>query len=126
MSAELGGAATRRGRRDAGNGTLHIAVSNSEMGVVFYVVVALLIILLLILLALVHAGYFYALRIRTSIPASAPRRIAYKLYKGPYSKSARLGYGHLMKLAPNSKAVAIYYDDPELVRWFNLVICLLN
>lgn len=89
------------------------------MGVLFYVVLVVAVVLSLCLMALVHAGYFYDLRIRTSIPLSLPGRIAYKLYRGAYS-NAGVGFRDIMSVAPQVKSFGIYYDDPNKVsHWPN-------
>ena len=87
------------------------------MGVVFYLVLGVVVVLVLFLLAMVHAGYFYALRIRTSIPLSLPGRVAYKLHKGSYS-NAGPAFKELASLAPRLRTFSIYYDDPRKVRPF--------
>ncbi len=84
------------------------------MGVMFYLVLVVLFLLCLLLMALVHAGFFYDLRIRTSTPLSAPRRTAYKLYRGAYS-NAGSGFKELAGLVPHLKTFGIYYDDPKTV-----------
>ena len=84
------------------------------MGVLFYLVLAVLIVAVLFLMALVHAGYFSDIRIRTSTPLSLPGRIAYKLYRGSYS-NAGAAFKELAAVAPHLKTVGIYYDDPNKV-----------
>lgn len=84
------------------------------MSVLFYVLLAVGVVLCLCLMALMHAGYFYDLRIRTTTPLSLPGRVAYKLYRGSYS-NAGVGFKELMGLAPHCKDFGIYYDDPKRV-----------
>ena len=84
------------------------------MWVLFYAVLAALVVLLLFLFALIHAGYFYDLRIRTCTPLSLPGRVAYKLYRGSYS-NAGSAFRELAGLVPNQKTFGIYYDDPKSV-----------
>ena len=84
------------------------------MGVLFYVVLIVVILSVLFLMALIHAGYFSDIRIRTSNPLSLPGRVAYKLYRGSYT-NAGAGFKELAAVAPNLKTVGIYYDDPRKV-----------
>ncbi len=84
------------------------------MGVLFYVVLLLAVVLALLLVALLHAGFFYELRIRTSTPLSCPKRVAYKLYTGPY-KNCGSYFRQLISLAPTLKTFGVYYDDPDKV-----------
>ena len=93
------------------------------MGVLFYVVVVVLVLVVLFLMALIHAGYFSDIRIRTSIPLSLPSRVAYKLYRGSYS-NAGVAFKELDAIAPRLKTVGIYYDDPKKVPYSVLVILL--
>ena len=80
-----------------------------------YILILAGIFLALLLGVLVHAGYFYTLRIRTSVPSSIPSRVAYKFYKGPY-KNAGVGFDDVKKFAPLLTKFGIYYDDPNKVR----------
>lgn len=84
------------------------------MGLLFYAIIVAAIVLVLCLMALVHAGYFYDLRIRTTTPLSLPGRIAYKLYRGAYS-NAGTGFREIATAAPHYKSFGIYYDDPSKV-----------
>ena len=84
------------------------------MGLLFYAVLVAVVVLCLCLMALVHAGYFYDLRIRTTTPLSLPGRIAYKLYRGSYS-NAGAGFRDLLRVVPHNKNFGIYYDDPKRV-----------
>lgn len=79
-----------------------------------YVVLAAIILAGLFLMALMHAGYFSEIRIRTSLPLSLPGRVAYKLYRGSYS-NAGAAFKELAAVAPHLKTVGIYYDDPNKV-----------
>ena len=83
-------------------------------GWLFYLLVVLVALCLIALGALAHAGYFSDLRIRTSIPVSCPKRVAYSLYTGPY-KQAGSSYHRICTLAPNRTPFALYYDDPNEV-----------
>lgn len=84
------------------------------MGVLFYLFAVVALVLILFLMALVHAGYFYDLRIRTSTPLSLPGRVAYKVYRGSYS-NAGSAFKELAGLAPFLRTFGIYYDDPKRV-----------
>lgn len=85
------------------------------MGLVFYVVLAVAIVLALFLVALLHAGFFTDLRIRTSTPLSCPKRVAYKFHTGSY-KQCGGAFRRVMSLAPTLKTFGVYYDDPRKVQ----------
>lgn len=85
-----------------------------DMGLVFYLLVAVVVLLVLFFMALLHAGYFYDLRIRTSSPLSLPGRVAYKLYRGSYT-NAGAAFKELALFAPHLRTFGIYYDDPKRV-----------
>ena len=85
------------------------------MGVLFYVVLLLAVILAVLLIALLHAGFFFDLRIRTSTPLSCPKRVAYRLYTGPY-KNSGAAFKQLCGIVPDLKTFGVYYDDPDKVR----------
>ena len=80
-----------------------------------YILTIAAILLAVFLGCLVHAGFFYTLRIRTSIPYSIPSRVAYKVYRGPY-KNAGAGFNDIGKVAPSMKKFGLYYDNPTKVR----------
>ncbi len=84
------------------------------MAVLFYVVLLLAVLLALFLVALLHAGFFYELRIRTSTPLSCPKRVAYKLHTGPY-RNCGAHFRRLATLVPSLKTFGVYYDDPDKV-----------
>ena len=79
-----------------------------------YALVIIVVVLAVFLGCLVHAGFFYSLRIRTSIPSSIPSRVAYKVYRGAY-KNAGAGFNDITQLAPSVKKFGLYYDDPAKV-----------
>lgn len=80
-----------------------------------YILILVGIILAIFLGVLVHAGFFYTLRIRTTHPSSIPSRIAYKLYRGPY-KNAGEAFNDVKQFARGKTKFGIYYDDPAKVR----------
>lgn len=84
------------------------------MGVFFYLVLVAAVLLALFLMALVHAGYFYDLRIRTSTPLSLPGQVAYKMYRGSYT-NAGSAFKELAGLVPHLRTFGIYYDNPKTV-----------
>ena len=90
------------------------------MGAVFYLILVAVVILVLCLMALVHAGYFYDLRIRTSSPLSLSGRVAYKMYRGSYT-NAGSAFKELGSLAPHQRSFGIYYDDPNRVSKVSLI-----
>ena len=63
---------------------------------------------------LLHAGLFSDLRIRTTIPASLPRRVAYTVHRGAYSKVGG-PLSILSAIASKQKHFCIFYDDPNKV-----------
>ena len=78
----------------------------------FFVVILVAAVIVCVLL---HAGFFSDLRIRTSVPASLPSRIAYKVYRGgPYSKVGG-SLSTLSAIAPKQTLLCIFYDDPKKV-----------
>jgi hypothetical protein len=79
-----------------------------------YIFIIVAILLAVFLGCLTHAGFFYTLRIRTTIPYSIPSRVAYKVYRGPY-KNAGGGFNDIEKVAPSLKKFGLYYDNPEKV-----------
>jgi len=81
-----------------------------------YVVIVIAVVILFLLGLLAHAGYFYTLLIRTVIPLSVPKRVAYKVYRGPYYNNS--GFKELLKAAPTATTFGIYYDDPKEVRLY--------
>ena len=85
------------------------------MGLLFYVALVLAVILALLFVALLHAGLFFDLRIRTSTPLSCPKRVAYRHYTGPY-KNCGSSFKELCNMVPHLKTVGVYYDDPDKVR----------
>ena len=86
----------------------------SEMVLVVLVAVVV-VVATLIVAVLAHAGYFSDLRIRTSIPASLPSRVAYTVHQGPYRNvGSRLE--RLASLAPGQTRFCAFYDDPKQVR----------
>ena len=81
----------------------------------FYIVLALALVLAFVLGALLHAGFFSDLLIRTSTPLSCPKRVAYKLFTGSY-KQAGTGLKEVMSLVSTLKTFGVYYDDPKKVK----------
>ena len=79
-----------------------------------YFLVVLVILCLLCLGMLVHAGFFSDLRIRTSVPASFPHRVAYTIHTGPYKKVGS-AFSRIASLAPKQTYFGAFYDDPREV-----------
>ena len=67
-----------------------------------------------ILFILIYSGLFYTYSIRCTTPASLPKRFAYTVYVGPYSKVCR-ECDKLAKVAPNKRCFEVYYDNPDKV-----------
>ena len=61
-----------------------------------------------------HSGVCTDIRIRTSIPASLPRRVAYSVHRGPYSKMGD-SISDLTARAPRQTLFGAFYDDPDNV-----------
>ena len=80
-----------------------------------YILILVAILLAVFLGCLVHAGFFYTLRIWTSIPYSIPSRVAFKVYRGPY-KNVGAGFNDIRQVAPSLKKFGVYYDDLAKVR----------
>ena len=85
---------------------------------IFYGVVLILLLAIIVsLVALLHAGLFVELRIRTTVPLpeACPKRVAYKLHRGPY-KNAGKAFNELLGIVPKLRLFGIYYDSPNKVR----------
>ena len=79
----------------------------------------------IVLAVLAHAGYFADLRIRTSVPASLPKRAAYNVHQGPYNKLC----GPLSALtarAPKQTLFCIFYDDPKEVKYLHVDLYIMS
>ena len=79
-----------------------------------YLVLAASTIALAAFLFMLYSGFFYTYRIRCTVPASLPRRIAYSLHTGPYCNCGP-HFRRLKRLVPQRRLFAIYYDDPKTV-----------
>lgn len=85
------------------------------MEVLSYILIALVIVLLVFLGVMIHSGVFYRLSIRTAVPRAIPSRVAYKVYRGPYT-NAGAGFEDIMRRAPGyTRMFGVYYDDPKQV-----------
>ena len=80
----------------------------------WFVLLGVLVGLFVILGVLAHAGYFSDLRIRTSVPASLPHRVAYTVHRGPYRNVGGL-VENLAVFAPKQTRFCVFYDDPKEV-----------
>ena len=89
------------------------------MSPLYLALVILGIALTVLLAALLHAGLFYELRIRTIRPLHLPHRVAYKLHRGPY-KQAGAAFKALSPEAPKQTLFGVFYDNPKTVSLFTL------
>ena len=81
----------------------------------FWMVVCSVGALLLVgLCVLMYSGFFYTYTIRCTVPASLPKRFAYTVHVGPYSKIFS-EFRKLAKVAPKKRLFGVYYDDPGKV-----------
>lgn len=78
------------------------------------VVLFLLLFIVLVIGLFIHAGYFSDLRIRTSFPASLPRRAAYTVHRGSY-KNVHVPLSRIASFAPHQRNFCLFYDDPKKV-----------
>ena len=81
--------------------------------IIYGVLLILLLAAVVSFAALLHAGLFYELGIRTSVPLpeACPKKVAYKLHRGPY-KNAGSACKELLSTVPRLKQFGIYYDSP--------------
>lgn len=84
------------------------------MDLLFYALIALAAVFIVVFMALLHAGFFADLQIRTSPPASLPHRVAYSVHKGPYNKAGG-AFSKLGSLVPRLRLFGVYYDNPNEV-----------
>ena len=86
----------------------------------FLVLVAVAIVVVVALfILLLYSGLFYTYSIRGTIPASLPKRNAYKVFKGPYWKSGKAAEA-LTALAPHRRTFSVFYDDPNTVSYYSI------
>ena len=84
------------------------------MAVWLFVLLVLFLTTLITFAVVAHAGFFSSVIIRTSIPASLPRRVAYVVCKGPYTQVGKT-LSALGGLAPSQTLFSVFYDDPKKV-----------
>ena len=63
---------------------------------------------------LLYSGFFYTYTIRCAIPASLPRRFAYKVIIGPY-KNIGSAQCEVYDFVPHLTVFTVYYDNPDEV-----------
>ena len=78
------------------------------------VLCAVIVVIIFIAGVFAHAGYFSDIRIRTSFPASLPRRVAYVVRRGPY-QNVYDSLQRITTIAPDQKHFCVFYDDPKKV-----------
>lgn len=77
-------------------------------------------ILLTLLAVLVYSGIFYGIEeVGTGKPPVRQLIIAYKFQKGPYNEAGQI-FTEAAIVAPENKAIGIYYDDPKKVHVLQL------
>ena len=83
----------------------------------FYLIVILVVVIVVGLMVLIHAGFFYTLRLRMVPPPVLPHYVAYTLRTGAY-KNVGPAFRRLSALAPRTKLFGIYYDCSDNVSHF--------
>ena len=79
------------------------------------IVVLVLLILLTLFAVLIYSGIFYRIdEVGTGKPPVGQLIIAYKFEKGPYHEAGQI-FTEAAIVAPENKAIGIYYDDPKKV-----------
>uniref|UniRef100_A0A0B6YU68 Testis-expressed sequence 264 protein n=1 Tax=Arion vulgaris TaxID=1028688 RepID=A0A0B6YU68_9EUPU len=82
---------------------------------IYVSLLVLALIALTLLVLLVHSGLFRSVSdVGTAKPPIGRAVIAYKFQTGPYGSSGQI-FTEAAIIAPNNKALGIYYDDPDKV-----------
>ncbi|GFS14152.1 testis-expressed sequence 264 protein-like [Elysia marginata] len=82
------------------------------LGLIFVLIVLILFTLLAVL---VYSGIFHGIEdVKTGKPPVGQLIIAYKFQKGPYHEAGQI-FTEAAIVAPENKAIGIYYDDPKKV-----------
>lgn len=78
------------------------------IGVLLFCLIATLVALL------VYSGVFETVDVRAGKPPIGAVVVAYKFARGPYKEVGPLFF-EVAKIAPDNKALGIFYDDPQKV-----------
>ena len=70
---------------------------------------------LLALLFLIYSGLLHPVVIKTVASPYLGFLVCYKFWTAPY-EDRESAFNAISKLAPNNRAIGIYYDDPDKVR----------
>ena len=85
---------------------------------VFFILVAIAVLFCLLIATVVffvaYCGIFESVEVGAGTPPLKSAIIAYKFAKGPYKNCGPL-FPEAAKVAPDNKALGIYYDDPDKV-----------
>lgn len=83
---------------------------------IYVTVLVIVLIALTLLVLLIHSGLLRSLDdVGTGTPPLGQATIAYKFQRGPYSSAGQI-FTEAALLAPDNKALGIYYDDPDKVK----------
>ncbi|XP_059142790.1 testis-expressed protein 264-like [Physella acuta] len=93
----------------------------STFALIIYVILLLIALLVLtFVVLLVHSGLFTSVDdVGTGKPPIGQAIIAYRFQKGPYNQAGQI-FTEAALIAPDNKALGIYYDDPNKVDSYNL------
>ncbi|XP_041348315.1 testis-expressed protein 264-like [Gigantopelta aegis] len=87
-----------------------------ETGLIFVGIIGLLLCLLItIFILVVYSGLFLTPEVGAGHPHFGEIVVAYKFCRGSYKEAGPL-FTEVAIIAPDNKAIGIYYDDPQLVK----------
>lgn len=87
----------------------------TEIGFLIAGIIILFILLILTVIALLYvSGILQPVDVGAGTPPIPRVTVAYKFSKGSYGNAGNL-YNEVTRLAPKSKAIGIYYDNPNMV-----------
>ena len=86
-----------------------------ETGLIFFGIIGLLLCLLItIFILLVYSGLFHSPVVGAGQPYFGEVVVAYRFCRGSYKEAGPL-FTEVAQLAPDNKAIGIYYDNPQSV-----------
>lgn len=80
----------------------------------YYLIALLALLFLSVGYFFVYSGLFATIDVKAQRPTFGNLRIAYKFARGPYKNAGHL-FTEAHSIAPDLKALGIYYDDPQQV-----------
>ena len=87
----------------------------SELWLIISGIIALCVLLFFTFLALLYvSGLLQSVDVGAGAPPIIKATVAYKFAKGSYGNAGSL-FNDVTRLAPKSKAIGIYYDNPNMV-----------